>query len=154
MRKGVVEVNEVRIALTVWNGRIAPVFDVAGTVRLVEVDGEVISNDRLVSLPHSSGMMRRVAALVEQKIDVLVCGAVSRPVHRMLADSGIQVHAFISGEADEVLKALLTGSLEEKPFIMPGCGMGRNGRGCGRGAGNRGKGRNRGRGFGPGRKEV
>lgn len=143
-----------RIALTVWNGRIAPVFDVAGTVRLVEVDGEIIIDDKLVGLPHSSGMMRRVAALVEQKIDVLVCGAVSRPVHRMLVDSGIKVHSFVSGEEDEVLKALLTDGLEENSFIMPGCGMGRNGRGCGRGAGNRGKGRNRGRGFGPGRKEV
>lgn len=141
-----------RIALTVWNGRIAPVFDVAGTVRLIELQGDTITEDRLVSFPHSSGMISRVAALVEHRIDVLVCGAVSRPVHRMLADSGIKVHSFVAGDADEVFEALMTGSLEEKPFFMPGCGMGRGGRGCGRGAGNSGRGRNRR--FGPGKKEV
>jgi len=142
----------VRIALTVWNGRIAPVFDVAGTIRLVERGESGAEQDRLISLPHGSGMISRVATLVEYKIDVLVCGAVSRPVHRMLADSGIKVHSFVAGDTDEVLEALLTGSLEEKPFFMPGCGHGRGGRGCGRGAGNRGQGRNRG--FGSGRKEV
>lgn len=141
-----------RIALTVWNGRIAPVFDVAGTVRLVERSGDSVTGDRLVSFQHGGGMISRVTALVEYGIDVLVCGAVSRPVHRMLAGSGIKVHSFVAGEADEVLEALLTGNLEEKPFAMPGCGMGRSGHGCGRGAGNRGQGRNRG--FGPGRKEV
>lgn len=141
-----------RIALTVWNGRIAPVFDVAGTIRLVERVGSSAEQDRLISIPIGSGMISRVATLVEHKIDVLVCGAVSRPVRRMLADSGIKVHSFVAGDADEVLEALMTGSLEEKPFNMPGCGMGRGGRGCGRGAGNRGQGRNRG--FGPGRKEV
>ena len=141
-----------KIALTVWNGRIAPVFDVAGTVRLVELDGKTITEDRMVNLPQSSGMMSRVAALVEQKINVLVCGAVSRPVHRMLAASGIEIHSFVSGEASEVLEALIDGRLEETTFSMPGCGMGRNRRGCGRGAGNIGRGRNRS--FGPGRKEV
>ncbi|MEA3266370.1 MAG: dinitrogenase iron-molybdenum cofactor biosynthesis protein [Candidatus Fermentibacteria bacterium] len=141
-----------RIALTVWNGRIAPVFDVAGTIRLVERSGSDAEEDRLISIPIGSGMISRVAILVEYRVDVLVCGAVSRPVHRMIADSGIKVHSFVAGDADEVLEALMTGSLEEKPFNMPGCGMGRGGRGCGRGAGNRGRGRNRG--FGSGRKEV
>lgn len=141
-----------RIALTVWNGRIAPVFDVAGTVRLVEQNGEQITQDTTAALPDSDGMMSRIAALVELKIDVLVCGAVSRPVHRMLTASGIRVHSFVSGEVNEVLEAFLCDRLEEKDFSMPGCGMGRNNRGCGRGAGNSRRGGNRG--FGPGRKEV
>ncbi len=152
MHIGVVEVSQVRIALTVWNGRIAPVFDVAGKVRLIEQHGDSIKEDQFVTIPNGSGMISRVAALVEHRVDVLVCGAVSRPVHRMLAEAGIQVHSFISGEVNEVLEALFTGSLEEKPFLMPGCGMGRRGRGCGRGAGNNGRGRNRG--FFPGKKEV
>lgn len=141
-----------RIALTVWNGRIAPVFDVAGKVRLIERYGDSIKEDQFVTIPNGSGLIIRVAALVEHRVEVLVCGAVSRPVHRMLAEAGIRVHSFVSGEVNEVLEALLTGSLEEKPFLMPGCGMGRRAGGCRRGAGNNGRGRNRG--FGPGRKEV
>ncbi len=133
-----------RIALTVWNGRIAPVFDVAGTVRLVEQNGEILSGDKTISLPSGNGIMNRVDALLQLEIDVLVCGAVSNPAYRMIAVSGVKIHSFISGEEDEVLEALLNGTLEGKPFSMPGCGMRRNVQGCRRGAGNRGWGRNRG----------
>jgi len=142
----------VRLAITVWNGRIAPVFDVAGTLRLVELSGSTVTQDQLVSLPHDAGVFSRVAALAGQKIDVLVCGAVSRPVQRMLADSGIEVHSFVSGEAEEVLEALLNDSFDDAAFFMPGCGRGRGGQGRGRGAGIGRQGRNRG--FGPGWKEV
>jgi predicted Fe-Mo cluster-binding NifX family protein len=70
----------------------------------------------------------------------------------MLADSGIEVHSFVSGETEEVLEALLKGSFDDAAFFMPGCGRGRGGQGCGRGAGPGRRGRNRG--FGPGWKEV
>ncbi len=141
-----------RLAITVWNGRIAPVFDVAGTLRLVEISGDAITQDQMVKYPRDGGMFSRVAGLVQQKIDVLVCGAVSRPVYRMLADSGIEVHSFVSGEAEEVLEALLNGSFDDAAFFMPGCGRGRGGQGRGRGAGIGRRGRNRC--FGPGWKEV
>jgi predicted Fe-Mo cluster-binding NifX family protein len=152
MRRGAVEVNTVRLAITVWNGRIAPVFDVAGTLRLVELAENTVTQDQLVSLPFDRGIFSRVVALTGLKTDVLVCGAVSRPVHRMLADSGIEVHSFVSGEVEEVLKAFLEGSFDEAVFFMPGCGGGRGRQGCGRGAGIGRRGRNRC--FGPGPKEV
>ena len=152
MHSSVAEVNSVRLGITVWNGRIAPVFDVAGTLRLVEITEGRITEDRLVSLPRGSGVFSRVDILTGHGIDVLVCGAVSRPVHRMLADSRIEVHAFVSGEAEEILEAFLKGSFDRKSFFMPGCGMGRNRQGRGRGAGMGRRGRNRG--FGSGWKEV
>lgn len=111
-----------------------------------------IVEDQTVALPQGSGMISRIDTLIGLRIDVLVCGAISRPVHRLIAASGIRIHSFVSGEADKVLEALLSGKLEEKPFSMPGCGMGRNGQGCGRGAGNRSRGR--GKGFLSGKKEV
>ncbi|MCK5785661.1 MAG: NifB/NifX family molybdenum-iron cluster-binding protein [Candidatus Sabulitectum sp.] len=141
-----------RLAITVWNGRIAPVFDVAGTLRLVEMDEGRVTADNLLSLPPGGGVFSRVSVLTGQRIDVLVCGAVSRPVHRMLTDSGIQVHSFVSGEAKEVLEAFLHGSFDEKAYFMPGCGVGRNRQGRRRGAGLSRRGRNRS--FGPGWKEV
>lgn len=144
-----------RIALTVWNGRIAPVFDVAGTLRLIKCDGETITEDKIVTLPDENRVMRRVEKLSELQIDTLICGAISRPVHQIIAESGIKIHSFISGYADEVIEALLAGNLEEKPFNMPGCGMGRrNAQGCRRGAGHRNRGQNRGTKQAPGRKEV
>lgn len=144
MHSNGVEVNKVRIALTVWNGRIAPVFDVAGTLRLIKGDEKGIEEDKIVILPNENRVMKRVEMLAELQIEILVCGAISRAVHRIIADSGIKIHSFVSGDADEVIQALFAGNLDEKPFSMPGCGMGRrNAQGCRRGAGNRGRGRNR-----------
>ena len=53
-----------RLAITVWNGRIAPVFDVAGTVRLVELTENTVTQDQLVSLPSDRGIFSRVALVI------------------------------------------------------------------------------------------
>ncbi|HOP27186.1 MAG TPA: NifB/NifX family molybdenum-iron cluster-binding protein [Candidatus Sabulitectum sp.] len=123
-----------RIALTVWNGRIAPLFDVAGTLVVAEVSGKEVPERTVLPFPQNSGTMSRAAFLAENGVSVLICGAVSRQVHRMLALSGIEVHPFVSGDAEEVLQAFLSDTLESPVFRMPGCGMGRC-RGEGKGAG-------------------
>lgn len=123
-----------RIALTIWNDRIAPLFDVAGTLLVVTAEGGEVLDRSRVPLPPDPGMMSRVSFLSENGVSVLICGAVSRQVHRMLSLSGLEVHSFVSGEAEEVLQAFLSGILESPSFSMPGCGMGRC-RGEGRGAG-------------------
>lgn len=132
-----------RIALTVWDGRIAPLFDVAGTLTLVDEGNGTAGETREVSISRESGVMERLSILQGWDVDLLICGAVSRQVHRMLALSGIEVFPFVSGDAEEVLEAYLSGELETETFRMPGCGRGR-GRGSGRGAGFKGRGRNRG----------
>ncbi len=133
-----------RIALSVWNGRIAPLFDVACNIQVIDTEDNSRSE---VTLPLQSGMIRRAEILTSQEVDVLICGAVSKSVHHMLSSSGIDVRSFVSGEFNEVLEAFLAGGLDDQYFRMPGCG-----RGCGRGAGiNR---RGRGRGSCNGRKEV
>lgn len=138
-----------RIALSVWNGRIAPLFDVACNIQVIDTEDD---NRFEVTLPLQSGMIRRVEILASQPVDVLICGAVSRAVHRMLSSSGIDVRSFVSGEIEEILKAFLAGELDDLAFRMPGCGGMQGGRGCGRGAGvNR---RGRGRGSCNGKKEV
>lgn len=132
-----------RIALTVWNGRIAPLFDVAGTLQLAEITVGSAAEQKELSLPAGAGIMQRMSFLSEHRVSVLICGAVSRQVHRMLELSGIEVFSFISGDVEDVLNAFLSGSLHEESFRMPGCGMGRC-RGAGKGAGHKGQGKNRG----------
>jgi len=131
------------IALTVWNGRIAPLFDVAGTLLIAGIEDGRVSERKELSFPPTAGTMRRVSFLEACGAEALICGAVSQQVHRMLSISGIQVYSFVSGDIEEVLEAFLQGSLENDSFRMPGCGMGR-GRGAGRGAGSGRCGRNRG----------
>jgi len=110
-----------RAVFTVWNDRIAPVFDVAGQALIVVLeDGASLAEENLV-LPASSALAK-VASLADARATVLICGAISRPASLAAEASGIKVHSFIAGTVPEVIEAWLTGRLGESVFAMPGCG--------------------------------
>lgn len=110
-----------RAVFTIWNDRIAPVFDVAGQALLVVLEnGATLSEENLV-LPASSALAK-VASLADARANVLICGAISRPASFAAQASGIKVHSFIAGTVREVIEAWLNGRLEENIFAMPGCG--------------------------------
>ena len=109
-----------KIALTIWDNRIAPVFDVARELRLVEIaSGQRIAEteERLAGdLP-----VQKALRLVELGVNTLICGAISRPVAAMVAGYGIQVIPYVSGDPDQVIQAWCQGTLEGDDFAMPGC---------------------------------
>ena len=110
-----------RAVFTIWNDRIAPVFDVAGQALIVVLrNGATLSQENLV-LPASSALAK-VASLADARANVLICGAISRTASFAAEASGIKVHSFIAGTVREVIEAWLTGRLEERVFAMPGCG--------------------------------
>jgi len=110
-----------RVVLTTWNGRVSPVLDVARQVLVLEVeDGRVITR-HAETLPGTDpqAQARRLAVLAPA---LLICGAISQPMAALLAGTGIKVIAFIAGDVDQVLGALLLGTLPNPAFCMPGCG--------------------------------
>lgn len=113
-----------KTAFTFWDNRIAPVFDIAHQIRIVESeDGRIVgeSNEVLENgLP-----VRKAINLAQLGVTTLVCGAISRPLHDMVMSNGIQVIPFVAGELSEVIRAWLAGTLDNDRFAMPGC--------CGRG---------------------
>ncbi len=123
-----------KIAIPIWQGRISPVFDVAGQLLLVELsDGREVSRDE--QLMSETTAEERTRKLAELGIDTLICAGVSQALEASLAERGIRVIAQICGDAKEVLAAFVSGRLGEKRFVMPGCcGMKRRRHrgGCGR----------------------
>jgi predicted Fe-Mo cluster-binding NifX family protein len=119
-----------KAAFAIWNNRIAPVFDVARHLHLVEAEsGRIVreTQDLLADdLPAP-----KVLHLAERNIDVLVCGAISRPLQEMVTAYGIRVIPFIAGELHEVVQVWLSGGSDWRSFTMPGC----QGRGRRRGPG-------------------
>jgi predicted Fe-Mo cluster-binding NifX family protein len=109
-----------KAAFATWNSRIAPVFDVARVVRVVEAKaGRLVSEAKEIQL---EGMpVNRALRLAELGVGTLVCGAISRPVHDMVASHGIRVIPFVAGDVDSVVKAWLSGELVGDAFAMPGC---------------------------------
>ncbi len=119
------------IAIPFWQGRVSPVFDVAGQVLLVEWNdvGERSRREEVLAeeLPD-----RRAARLAEWGVTTLICCAVSQPLENLLAAHKIQVIPQVCGEVEEVLQAFRAGTLESERFAMPGCCRRRRGRGRGR----------------------
>ena len=119
-----------KVAFSIWNGRIAPVFDVAGTVIIREIaDGKIVNEQKVavsVEDPYE-----KIDTLMENGVTDIVCGALSRRFQFFIESKGIKVTPFISGDIDTVSSAFITGKLDNS-FSMPGCGK-RDGQGRGMG---------------------
>lgn len=109
-----------KTAFAHWNHRIAPVFDTARQIYVVDVESLRIVNEAQETLADDSPL-RRVRRLAELGIEVLVCGAISRSLCALVAAYGIQVVPFVAGDLDSVVQAWLGGTLQGESFTMPGC---------------------------------
>jgi predicted Fe-Mo cluster-binding NifX family protein len=129
--------NCMKTAISSWNGRIAPVLDVSRQLMVLDIkDGKIIgwqTQNLEAGEPFAT-----VARLAELGIDILICGAVSRPLADMIVARGIKLVPFVAGETERVAAAYLAGILPNTAFAMPGC-CGRRGRFLGTG-GRRGRG--------------
>ncbi|HOD84067.1 MAG: Dinitrogenase iron-molybdenum cofactor [Planctomycetes bacterium ADurb.Bin126] len=109
-----------KVAIPYWQGRVSPVFDVAGRVLLAEV-AEGKEQERQ-DLAMKGGQPRERANLLrEQGATVLICGAISRPMERAMTAAGIEVISQTCGEIERVLAAFIGGQLNQGTFLMPGC---------------------------------
>ncbi len=113
-----------RVAIPHWQGRISPVLDVAGTFLLVDIEQGEESGRQNITLPEED-TMNRARRIKDLDADIVVCGAISRPLASALTSRGIEVVAQICGEVELVLEALLKGRLQQDMFLMPGCCRGR-----------------------------
>jgi predicted Fe-Mo cluster-binding NifX family protein len=109
-----------RIAIPIWQGRISPVFDVAGQLLLVELaDGREVARQEHVL--RDTTAEERASLLAELGVKTLICAGVSQPLETGLNDRGIRVIAAICGNVEEVLAAFVAKHLGEERFAMPGC---------------------------------
>ncbi len=118
-RQGMTTHASTRIAVSSWQGRVSPVFDVTRQALVAEIHDNQAALRTLLPLPDDP--LAKADTLVAAGVDVLVCGAVTRPLQGRLAQCGIQVHAFIAGDVEDVLAAWLANRLGEPVFAMPGC---------------------------------
>jgi len=127
------------IAIPIWEGRVSPVFDVAQRLALTTIESGTIVNTAEMTLPPQD-VPARVKLLVDRKVDVLLCGAISGCVLGLLEESSIRVVPYVCGPVVQVLDAFLRNRLAECGLVMPGCR-------CGSGPGNGGRQRRRRRGW-------
>lgn len=109
-----------KAAFSVWDNRIAPVFDVARQMLLVESKSGRIVSETEEAFPDDFPL-RKAIRLAELGIDILICGALSRPLRETIAAYGIRVIPFVAGELGDVKCAWLSGGEDIRRFVMPGC---------------------------------
>jgi predicted Fe-Mo cluster-binding NifX family protein len=113
-----------RVAFAAWNDRIAPLFDVARRLHVVDTKGSRIVRQSEAPLEEPTPFAR-AAGLARLGIDALVCGAISRSQEALIQAYGVRVVAFVSGGLREVVEAWSGRTLGRESFAMPGCGGGR-----------------------------
>jgi len=112
--------DKTKVAITVWNDRIAPVFEVAGRVLLSDSEDGGFKVKRYEELPKGSGE-EKVEYLAVLGVKDLICGAICRETRGRAVSLGMRVFPFVSGGAEEVLSAWKSGTLSASRFAMPGC---------------------------------
>jgi predicted Fe-Mo cluster-binding NifX family protein len=109
-----------KVALPVFRDRISPVFDAAHLCVLVECREGLEEGWRKIFL---TGMnpRERIAALLQEEVDILICGAITGLTRNLAEAAGISVESGITGEVERVLNAFRGKDLDQPCFRMPGC---------------------------------
>ena len=109
-----------RVAIPEWQGRISPVFDVATHLLIADVETGTINGNHIIQL-HSDGVQPRAQEVAALDVDVLICGAISRPLELALLNLGIEIIPQTCGEVETILTAFAAGHFNQEAFLMPGC---------------------------------
>lgn len=109
-----------KTAFSIWDNRIAPVFDTARQVLVLDIQRGRIAGEMKEAIPDELPFQKALK-LMELDVGVLVCGAVSRSVMDVITSYGIHVIPFVTGILPDIVSAYLDGRLGHDMYAMPGC---------------------------------
>jgi len=109
-----------KIALSTWKDCISTVFDAADQLLILDPAGANGYKRTTIKLI-SADIAGRANEMKEQQIDVLICGAISRPLENLLIALGIEVYSFVRGPVEDVIGAYQRGNLNHAVYALPGC---------------------------------
>jgi len=109
-----------KIAVPVWEDRIAPVLDTADSFIVYDIEHGVIDGKRDVYI--GLGSLREKAVVLGSHGDILVCGALSHDMEMFLAAVGMAIEPWLMGAPELVVLMIAAGETPGPSFIMPGLG--------------------------------
>jgi predicted Fe-Mo cluster-binding NifX family protein len=110
-----------KAALTVWEDRISPVFDVSREALIIEVVNRQVVNRELSAISAAS-ILEKINWFLDRNVDALICGAISESLYREFQFHRMTVKGFVAGTVNDVIEAFVKDELHEDRFLMPGCG--------------------------------
>ncbi len=109
-----------KIAVTVWEDRISPVFDASRRLLVATIENSrIVDRSYVIFDPGFPANLAKILSRLE--VPVLICGAVSQVPATVLTAAGVTLVPFIAGQVEPVLAACAQGMPLAPTFIMPGC---------------------------------
>ncbi len=104
--------NCMRIAVTYENGEVFQHFGHTEQFKLFDVENGTIVKEQVVDT-NGQGHGALAGFLKQSEADILICGGIGGGAQMALAEAGIKLYAGISGNADEAVKCLIAGNLQQ-----------------------------------------
>ena len=117
-----------KIAVTYAQGLIYQHFGHTAAFKLYEVENGSVISSRVVDT-NGSGHGALAGLLSALEVDTLICGGIGGGAQMALANAGIKLYGGVSGDADEAVEALLSGTLQY--HAAPSCSHHGEGHSCG-----------------------
>lgn len=105
-----------KIAVTFESGLIFQHFGHTASFKIYDVDNGEIKSSVVVDT-NGSGHGALAGFLADLGVDTLICGGIGGGAQMALANAGIQLYGGVSGDADDAVEALLSGSLNYNPCV-------------------------------------
>jgi predicted Fe-Mo cluster-binding NifX family protein len=91
-----------KIALTICDGRVSPIFETSREVLIIALDaGQETS--RTLHLVDGDSTAHRIRWLADEGVNVLICGGIMTSITEMLHAAGVGVVDRARGTVDEAL---------------------------------------------------
>ena len=110
-----------KAALTIWEDRISPVFDVSREALIIDIENHIVVNRKICAISGEFAL-DKINWFLKKNISALICGAISEAIYREFKFHQMTVNGFITGSIEDVIDAFLKGSIGDEKFLMPGCG--------------------------------
>lgn len=105
-----------KIAVTYENGSVFQHFGHTEQFKLYEVENGQVTSSQVVDT-NGSGHGALAGFLVENDVNVLICGGIGGGAQTALAEAGIQLYGGVNGSADESVAAYLSGTIQYNPDV-------------------------------------
>jgi predicted Fe-Mo cluster-binding NifX family protein len=93
------------VAVPIWQGRVSPVFDEARSLMVVCVEhGRTV---RRSTYALQDGTWSRLRTMLDLRVDVLLCGAITQSLAGQLEAAGVEVLSQVRGPAAAAVDAYL-----------------------------------------------
>jgi len=105
-----------KISVTYENGKVFQHFGHTEQFKVYDVENGEIINEQIVNT-NGNGHGALAGFLQNMDVDALICGGIGAGAQNALAEAGIRLYGGVSGDADEAVRALLSGKLDYNPDI-------------------------------------